>query len=103
MPDTVKPVCGGRGACGTIVYVTHILDEEWNPGKRDQAYDRTHRIGQEEESDVFVYRMPRTIDVWMANTIHRKEKLVEEFTGTVRKEAPMHEALREAMESGEIL
>lgn len=96
-------VVGGVGLNLTACTVTHILDEEWNPGKRDQAYDRTHRIGQEEESDVYVYRMPRTIDVWMANTIHRKEKLVEEFTGTVRKEAPMHEALREAMESGEIL
>ena len=96
-------VVGGVGLNLTACTMTHILDEEWNPGKRDQAYDRTHRIGQEEESDVYVYRMPRTIDVWMANTIHRKEKLVDEFNGTVRKEAPMHEALREAIESGEIL
>lgn len=96
-------VVGGVGLNLTACTATHILDEEWNPGKRDQAYDRTHRIGQEEESDVFVYRMPRTIDVWMANTIHRKEKLVDEFSGTVRKERPMHDALREAMESGEIL
>jgi SNF2 family DNA or RNA helicase len=96
---------GGVGLNLTSCTVTIILDEEWNPGKRDQAYDRTHRIGQEEESDVFVLRMPRTIDVWMANTIHRKEQLVDGFTGTMKgSETELTaEALAAAIESGEVL
>src|SRR5690606_4653764 len=49
---------GGTGLNLTAATVTHILDEEWNPGRRDQSYRRTDRIGQEEETDVFVYRVP---------------------------------------------
>lgn len=95
---------GGVGLNLTACTVTIILDEEWSPGKRDQAYDRTHRIGQEEESDVFVLRMPRTIDVWMANAIHRKEQLVEGFTGTMKGADDMTAAaLLEAMKGGDVL
>lgn len=96
-------VVGGVGLNLTSCTVTHILDEEWNPGKRDQAYDRTHRIGQEEESDVYVYRMPRTIDVWMANTIHRKEQLVDGFNGTMKEREVTPRDLEAAMKNGEIL
>lgn len=95
---------GGVGLNLTSITKTHILDEEWNPGKRDQAYARSARMGQEEETDVYVYRIPGTIDTWMANTIYRKEKLIGEFSDEmIDNENDMASSLREAIESGEIL
>lgn len=95
---------GGTGLNLTAITKTHILDEEWNPGKRDQAYGRTARMGQPEETDVYVYRIPGTIDTWMSNTIYRKEKLIGEFTEEmIEEKEDMMGNLREAIESGEIL
>jgi SNF2 family DNA or RNA helicase len=95
---------GGVGLNLTSITKTHILDEEWNPGKRDQAYARSARMGQIEESDVYVYRIPGTIDTWMANTIYRKEKLIGEFSDEMTEDKEdMMMNLREAIENGEIL
>ena len=96
---------GGTGLNLTAATATHIIDEEWNPGKRDQAYARTDRIGQELENDVYIYRIPASIDTWMSNTIHRKEQMVSAFNDTMGEEgAEMSaESLSEAMRSGEIL
>ena len=95
---------GGVGLNLTSVTKTHILDEEWNPGKRDQAYARSARMGQLEETDVYVYRIPGTIDTWMSNTIHRKEQLIGEFTEEmIEQKEDMMMNLRDAIESGEIL
>lgn len=95
---------GGVGLNLTSITKTHILDEEWNPGKRDQAYARSARMGQSEETDVYVYRIPGTIDTWMSNTIYRKEQLIGEFTETMTEEKEdMMTSLKEAIESGEIL
>lgn len=93
---------GGTGLNFTWVTATHIMDEEWNPGKRDQGYGRSHRLGQTEESLVFVYRIPGTIDIWMSNTIKRKENLIEGFNETM-KEADLAESFKDAMASGTIL
>lgn len=78
---------GGVGLNLTAATVTHVLDEEWNPGKRDQAYNRTNRMGQTEEMDVYRYIIPRTIDVTMANLIHRKEKMIDTFENMSKAEA----------------
>ena len=78
---------GGVGLNLTSATVTHILDEEWNPGKRDQAYNRTNRMGQTEAMDVYRYIIPRTIDVTMANLIHRKEQMIDSFESMSRSEA----------------
>lgn len=98
---------GGVGLNLTAAEVTHILDEEWNPGKRDQAYARTHRINQSEETEVYVYRIPRSIDTWMSNAIHRKERMIGGFTATMAEEERPNqvsvEALREAIKRGDIL
>lgn len=95
---------GGTGLNLTAATATHILDEEWNPGKRNQAYGRTDRIGQTEENDVYVYRIPGTIDVWMSNTIKRKEAMIEQFDSTVNERDPLSaESLLEAMRTGEVL
>jgi SNF2 family DNA or RNA helicase len=96
---------GGTGLNLTAATATHIIDEEWNPGKRDQAYARTDRIGQELENDVYIYRIPASIDTWMSNTIHRKEQMVSAFQDTMVDEGVemSAESLSEAMRTGEIL
>jgi SNF2 family DNA or RNA helicase len=95
---------GGVGLNLTSITKTHILDEEWNPGKRDQAYARSARMGQDKETDVYVYRIPGTIDTWMSNTIYRKEQLIGEFTDTmIEEKEDMMGSLKDAIESGEIL
>ena len=96
---------GGTGLNLTSATATHIIDEEWNPGKRDQAYARTDRIGQELENDVYIYRIPASIDTWMSNTIYRKEKMVSAFNDTMGEDGAemTAESLSEAMRSGEIL
>jgi hypothetical protein len=61
-------------------------------------------MGQSEETDVYVYRIPGTIDTWMSNTIHRKEQLIGEFTEEmIEQKEDMMMNLRDAIESGEIL
>jgi SNF2 family DNA or RNA helicase len=96
---------GGTGLNLTSASATHIIDEEWNPGKRDQAYARTDRIGQELENDVYIYRIPASIDTWMANTIHRKEQMVSAFQDTMVDESAdmTAESLSEGMRTGAIL
>lgn len=94
---------GGTGLNLTSATATHIMDEEWNPGKRDQAYARTDRMGQELENDVYIYRIPASIDTWMSNTIHRKEQMVSEFTGVLTDDELTPDGLADAMRTGAIL
>lgn len=97
---------GGTGLNLTDATAIHIIDEEWNPGKRDQAYARTDRIGQTEENDVYVYRIPASVDTWMANTIHRKERMVSEFSDTLTKDKEVEvtaESILDAIKTGEML
>ncbi len=93
---------GGTGLNFTAITATHILDEEWNPGKRNQAYGRSNRMGQTEENEVFVWRIPGTIDTWMSNTIQRKEQLIDGFTETMVG-STMEDDLRTALTNGSIL
>lgn len=72
------------------------LDEEWNPGKREQAWDRIHRIGQTENITINVIRTKDTIDKWLADIIDQKAAMVEGV------EAAMLTAgdLKDALDSG---
>ena len=91
---------GGAGLNLTAATVTHILDEEWNAGKRDQSYARNHRIGQDEETDVFIYRAPG-VDVWMANLIRMKENIVNSLDQAMASEKQIR-LIIEAIKKGEI-
>ena len=92
---------GGAGLNLTAATVTHVLDEEWNAGKRDQAYGRTHRIGQRFETDVHVYRVPQSVDTWMADLIRRKERMADELKQAMTNEELMR-SLRAAILKGDI-
>lgn len=91
---------GGAGLNLTAATVTHILDEEWNAGKRNQAYARNHRLGQDEVTDVFVYRSPG-VDVWMANLINMKEHMVNKLGEAMSAEKQVR-IMTEAIKRGEM-
>lgn len=95
---------GGVGLNLTAATVTHILDEEWNPGKRDQAYGRTSRYGQTDETDTFVYRMQKSVDTYIARIIRKKEDMLDTFaTGkSVVGGLLSREDLSKAMREGEL-
>jgi SNF2 family DNA or RNA helicase len=96
---------GGTGLNLTAATKTHILDEEWNPGKRDQAYGRNNRMGQTRETEVYIYRIPGTIDTWMSNLIRFKERIIEGFEDTMQgeQEESMMESLKKMLQDGEVL
>jgi len=87
---------GGLGLNFTGATQVIILDEQWNPGMRDQAYDRTNRIGQTEETTVHVIRMKNTVDSWMADLIDQKEGMISGFN-TQMSSTAFFEALRDGV------
>lgn len=95
---------GGTGLNLTAATETHILDEEWSPGKKGQAYHRTFRIGQESTTRVWVYRLRGTIDQWLANLLEDKERMIDAFEGSVTvTKAELKNGLLEGMKDGSIL
>jgi SNF2 family DNA or RNA helicase len=78
---------GGVGLNFTSATQMIVLDEEWNPGKRDQAYDRIHRMGQDKPVTIHVLRDKGTIDNWMAGLIEQKEALVDGFNESIANKA----------------
>lgn len=70
---------GGAGLNLTACTVTHVLDSEWNPGMDDQALGRTFRIGQTDETTVYRYLVPRSVDTRVESIKRRKQKLVDAF------------------------
>jgi SNF2 family DNA or RNA helicase len=74
---------GGVGLNLTGATAIIVLDEEWNNGKRDQAYARILRMGQDEAVQVHVLRVKGTTDMFMANLIDSKEAMVNGFNATM--------------------
>jgi len=70
---------GGVGLNLNAATQTILLDEEWNPGKEDQALGRTDRMGQTEETTVHVLRVNGTVDMWMKNLIDEKAEMIAGF------------------------
>jgi SNF2 family DNA or RNA helicase len=91
---------GGVGLNFTAATETIILDKEWSPGKQDQAYGRTDRLGQTEHTNVHVLRIPRTIDVWMDQLNDEKAKMIDGFNSATED---LSKRLLQAMTDGEIM
>lgn len=75
-----------------------ILDYEWNPGKRDQAYGRIRRIGQMEKSIVHTLEVEKTVDTWMREIIEFKEDIIQGFESSI----DIVQRVYDALESDEI-
>lgn len=74
---------GGVGLNLTAATQLIALDEEWNPGKREQAFDRIHRIGQTEPVTIHIIRNQKTVDDWLAGIMEQKEAMVNGFEQSV--------------------
>jgi SNF2 family DNA or RNA helicase len=81
----------GLNLTGATQLIT--LDEEWNPGKREQAWDRIHRIGQTENVTIHVIRTKQTVDTWLASIIEEKESVVTGFESAVLSTTDFKDAL----------
>lgn len=94
---------GGVGLNLIGASAVHLLDSEWNPGKRDQAIKRVHRVGQTDQVEVFEYVIPGSVDSWMRNIVRGKERMIADFAGqSVDADAPVAEQLRVALLGSEI-
>lgn len=78
---------GGVGLNFTDCTHAILLDEEWNPGKEEQAMNRIDRIGQTQENTVHILRLNNTIDTWMADLIDEKRDMIEGFEDKVSADA----------------
>jgi SNF2 family DNA or RNA helicase len=101
-PEGIDIVLGNFKAMGIGVTLTAasqmiIIDEEWSPGKNEQAYDRIYRIGQEKPVTINILRVGQTVDTWMAGLIEEKANMVDGFIGA----ADLQQRLREAILNGE--
>jgi SNF2 family DNA or RNA helicase len=70
---------GGVGLNFTAATRMILTDEEWNPGKEDQAMKRISRIGQTENTIIDILRVENSIDTWLAGLIEDKRSLITEF------------------------
>jgi superfamily II DNA or RNA helicase len=89
---------GGVGLNLTCATSMIVCDSEWNPGKREQAFDRIHRIGQTEKVTINVLNVKSTIDDWLEAIMKEKEKIVDGFEGTMTNISAQD--LMDAIESG---
>ena len=74
---------GGVGLNFTEATYMLQLDEEWSPAKNHQARSRIHRIGQTEETTVDIFRVEKSIDMWMKTLNEKKLAIVNGFEAEV--------------------
>lgn len=75
-----------------------ILDEEWNPGRQEQAYGRIDRLGQTKETMIHTIRVEDSVDTWMADLIEEKRNIV----GGFEVEADMAQRMFDALRNGKL-
>lgn len=90
---------GGVGLNFTGATQMVVLDEEWSPGKSNQAYGRIDRMGQTQETTVHVLQLERTIDEWMRNLNIAKQEMVDGF----EESANLQGMLAESFKNGDLL
>lgn len=76
-----------------------FLDREWNPAKEDQAAGRLQRIGQENETTVFILHCRQTIDGWMRKLVSNKAEMIEGFENAAAMTRELLTAIREEQDS----
>jgi SNF2 family DNA or RNA helicase len=73
---------GGFGL--NLTAATHVFhyDRWWNPAVEDQATDRAHRIGQEQQVQVHKFVCVGTLEERIDELIERKRSLAENVVGS---------------------
>lgn len=74
---------GGVGLNFTHITDLIMLDEEWNPGKNEQAYKRVRRIGQTEETHIWIPQLKNAIDAWLRALNVDKAQIIAGFNSEV--------------------
>ncbi|KAK9827260.1 hypothetical protein WJX81_004258 [Elliptochloris bilobata] len=72
---------GSTGLNLTVASRVVLLEPYWNPYVEDQAIDRAHRIGQEQEVHVFKLFVPGTVEERIMALQRWKRKLIERVPG----------------------
>jgi SNF2 family DNA or RNA helicase len=90
---------GGVGLNFTHITDMIMLDEEWNPGKNQQAYKRIQRIGQTKETHIWIPRLKGAIDGWMKSLNDSKADLIHGFESEVDLQKEFNDFLNTVKES----
>src|SRR5580765_139383 len=90
---------GGVGINLTEATAIVILDEAWNPGINNQAYDRIHRIGQKNKTQVHIMRVENSMDDWMAGLIEQKRNILNSFDAANVDQGDLYEMLKHAFDA----
>ena len=82
--DNCKVIVGTIGALGTGLTLTAgtveiFLDEPWNMALKEQAVDRCHRIGANENVTIYTLLTKDTIDERIHEIVYEKGKLSDEL------------------------
>ena len=89
--DTCKVIVGTIGALGTGLTLTAgtvevFLDEPWNMALKEQAVDRCHRIGANENVTIYTLLTKDTIDERIHEIVYEKGKLSDELIDGIKVE-----------------
>lgn len=97
-PEWQTLLCNYRsaGESLTLIGATQcvVIDEEWSPGKNNQAYRRIDRIGQTQETRIHIPRLSSTVDMWLAGLNKFKEQMAEEFSEKANYQSEILRAMR---------
>ena len=70
---------GGTGLTLTNASVVILLDEPWNMALREQAVDRTHRIGQNKNVTIYTILCKDTIDERIHELVYKKGEMSDKL------------------------
>jgi SNF2 family DNA or RNA helicase len=79
-----------QGACSHAIF----LDLDWTPGGNEQAEDRLHRGGQENNVTIHIIQAESSVDAYIADKLEQKQGLID---GMIERDE-----LRRALDEGMI-
>lgn len=90
-PKTKLIVCNikaaGTGLTLTSASSLAFVEFAWTPGDMEQAEDRIHRIGQENQSNIYYFYIPDTIDEVFIEMLQEKNEILMGVLDGYTKEA----------------
>lgn len=86
-----KVIIGSIGAMGvglTLNAASNVifLDEPWNRAIKDQAIDRSHRVGTKHPVNIYTLMCKGTVDEGVHNTVMKKGRIADEIVDGVTAE-----------------